>query len=54
MQKFPYIIIVGEQEQNDNTISVRQHGGSDLGTLSVAEFTGIIKKKVNESLNIFK
>lgn len=54
MKKYPYIIIVGEQEANDNTISVRQHGGEDLGTISVNSFSEIIKNKVNESLKTFK
>lgn len=54
MKKYPYIIIVGEQEENDNTISVRQHGGEDLGTISVDTFSNIIKEKVNESLKTFK
>jgi threonyl-tRNA synthetase len=53
MQKFPYIIVVGEQEQNDNTITVRQHGGEDLGTISVIEFTEMINKKISESLKSF-
>ncbi|WP_138434732.1 threonine--tRNA ligase [Winogradskyella algicola] len=53
MQKFPYIIVVGEQEQNDNTITVRQHGGEDLGTISVIEFTEMINKKIKESLKSF-
>jgi threonyl-tRNA synthetase len=54
MKKYPYIIIVGEQEENDNTISVRQHGGEDLGTISVSSFSEIIKNKVSESLKTFK
>ncbi|MEO1031576.1 MAG: threonine--tRNA ligase [Bacteroidota bacterium] len=54
IQKFPYIIIVGEQEENDNTISVRQHGGEDLGRISVEAFSQIIKEKVSESLKTFK
>jgi len=54
MKKYPYIIIVGEQEANDNTISVRQHGGEDLGTISVDSFSEIIKNKVKKSLKTFK
>ena len=42
MNKFPYIIIVGEQEERDNTISVRKHGGEDLGAISIEEFSKII------------
>ncbi len=54
MQKFPYMIIVGEQEENDNTITVRQHGGEDLGTIKVEDFIQIVKEKVNKSLKTFK
>jgi len=54
MQKFPFMIIVGEQEEKDNTITVRQHGGEDLGTITVKEFITIIKDKVNKSLKTFK
>jgi threonyl-tRNA synthetase len=54
MQKFPYMIIVGEQEENDNTITVRQHGGEDLGTITVEDFVKIVKDRVNKSLKTFK
>ncbi len=54
MQKYPYMIIVGEQEENDNTVTVRQHGGEDLGTISAQQFITIVKEKVNESLKTFK
>ncbi|PKV52176.1 threonyl-tRNA synthetase [Aquimarina sp. MAR_2010_214] len=50
MNKFPYIIIVGEQEERDNTISVRKHGGEDLGAISVEEFSKIIKEEINRTL----
>ena len=53
MKKFPYIIIVGEQEENDNTISVRKHGGEDLGTIPIEEFSKIIKKEINRTLKPF-
>lgn len=53
MQKFPYIIVVGEQEENDNTITVREHGGGDLGTISVSEFSEMINNKIKESLKSF-
>jgi len=53
MQKFPYIIVVGEQEENDNTITVREHGGGDLGTRSVNEFSEMINNKIKKSLKSF-
>lgn len=54
MQKYPYMIIVGEQEENDNTVTVRQHGGEDLGTISAQQFISIVRDKVNKSLKTFK
>jgi threonyl-tRNA synthetase len=54
MQKFPFMIIVGEQEEKDNTITVREHGGEDLGTITVEEFVLIVKERVNKSLKTFK
>ncbi|MBU2929012.1 threonine--tRNA ligase [Winogradskyella psychrotolerans] len=54
MQKFPYMIIVGEQEEKDNTITVRQHGGEDLGTINVEDFVKIVKDKISKSLKTFK
>ncbi|WP_103070654.1 threonine--tRNA ligase [Aquimarina sediminis] len=53
MNKFPYIIILGEQEEKDNTISVRKHGGEDLGTISVEAFTKIVKEEINRTLKPF-
>jgi len=54
LKKYPFIIIVGEQEEKDSTVSVRQHGGNDLGTISVKEFVEIIKEEVSRSLKTFK
>ncbi|WP_296314030.1 threonine--tRNA ligase [Winogradskyella sp. UBA3174] len=54
MQKYPFMIIVGEQEEKNNTITVRQHGGEDLGTVSVIEFSNLVKERVSESLKTFK
>ncbi|AXT63459.1 threonine--tRNA ligase [Aquimarina sp. AD10] len=53
MNKFPYIIIIGEQEATDNTISVRKHGGEDLGAISIDEFSEIVKEEINKTLKPF-
>ncbi|MBQ0741587.1 threonine--tRNA ligase, partial [Aquimarina celericrescens] len=50
MNKFPYIIIIGEQEENNNTISVRKHGGEDLGTIPIDEFSKMVSKEINSTL----
>ena len=53
MLKIPYMIIVGEQEQVDNTISVRKHGGDDLGTVTVESFSIIIEEEIKKTLKKF-
>ena len=53
MNKTPYMIIIGENEENENMISVRQHGGEDLGTISVDTFSEIVKTEINKTLKQF-
>jgi len=53
MNKTPYMIILGEQEENKNKISVRQHGGADLGMISVEEFAEIIRNEINKTKKQF-
>ncbi|GAB5400341.1 MAG: threonine--tRNA ligase [Aureisphaera sp.] len=53
MNKIPYMIIVGEQEENDGTISVRKHSEGDIGTMTIEEFTGIVEKQIKETIKEF-
>ena len=39
VSKSPYIIIVGEREEKEKKISVRKHGGKDLGSISSVSYT---------------
>jgi threonyl-tRNA synthetase len=41
--KIPYMLIVGDRESQAHTVSVRAHGGQDLGVKSVAEFAELIR-----------
>lgn len=52
MKKVPYMLIVGEKEMNENSVSVRKHGQGDLGSMSVEEFVAMIDKQVKEEQNI--
>jgi threonyl-tRNA synthetase len=47
MQKIPYLLIVGDKEVENNTVSVRARGGEDLGTMSLDEFKDRLLKEVN-------
>ena len=53
MQKHPYMIIIGEQEEKENKITVRQHGGEDLGMISIEYFSKIIKTEISKTLKPF-
>lgn len=53
MQKHPFMIIIGEQEENENKISVRMHGGEDLGMITTEDFSKIIKTEINKTLKPF-
>jgi threonyl-tRNA synthetase len=50
LEKVPYMIIVGETEANENTISVRKQGEGDIGTITVEEFAKIIDKEISTLL----
>jgi threonyl-tRNA synthetase len=54
LAKIPYMIIVGEEEEQKNKINVRRHGGDEIGALSIEEFVDHINKEVNKSLKPFK
>ena len=53
VNKIPFMVIVGEKEQEENTVSVRKHGEGDLGTFTIEEFTSLIDKEVNNTLVSF-
>ncbi len=53
MKKIPYMVIVGENEEQENKISVRQHGGEDLGMITVEGLTNIINEEIKKSLKTF-
>lgn len=38
MQKLPYILVVGEKERQDGTVSVRARGNHNLGVMPVEDF----------------
>jgi threonyl-tRNA synthetase len=54
MQKLPFMLIIGEKEANDGTVSVRKHGGEDLGTMTVAEFAEVVNTEINKTLKKFE
>jgi len=50
VSKIPFMVIVGEKEENEGTVSVRKHGEGDLGTFSIEEFVSLIKEEINKTV----
>jgi len=47
-RKIPYMIIVGEKEENEGTLSVRKHGKGDLGTFTPDDFIKLVEDEIKE------
>ena len=48
--KVPYMVIVGENEEKDGTVSVRRHGNINDGTMPLGDFVAMIQKAIKEEL----
>ncbi len=46
IQKTPYLLIVGDQEVADGTVSVRARGGDDLGSMTISQFFELISTEI--------
>ena len=53
VKKIPFMIIVGEQEEKTNTISVRRHGGENLGSITIEAFKKLIDADISNTLEQF-
>ncbi|MDR4988822.1 MAG: threonine--tRNA ligase, partial [Bacteroidales bacterium] len=49
-RKIPYMLIVGDKEETENTVSVRKHGEGDLGSFSIEEFVQLIENEINKHI----
>ena len=53
IKKIPFMIVVGENEAKNDTISIRRHHGDDLGEMKIEKFIDIIKKEVSDCIPKF-
>ena len=47
LEKVPYMLIVGEKEQEENAVSVRDRKEGDIGSLKLDDFVKLILEKVS-------
>ncbi len=50
LKRIPFMLIVGEKEEESNTVSVRKQGEGDLGTFELQEFANLIEKEIEKAL----
>ncbi len=53
IQKIPYMLIVGEKEMNEGTVSVRRQGEGDLGTMEIEAFAKLVNEEIEAKLQEF-
>ena len=46
MQKIPYMLVVGDREAENGTVSVRTRAGEDMGAMPFEDFLAIINEKI--------
>ena len=51
VKKVPFMLVVGEKEQEERKVSVRKHGQGDLGSFSIEEFIQYFRGIISESLS---
>ncbi len=51
LARVPYMLIIGEQEQQAGTVSARKKGTGDVGVLSIAEFAVQVQNEIKEMLS---
>ncbi len=46
LERVPYILVVGEKEQEEKTVSVRDRKNGDIGSMPMSEFMSLILDKI--------
>jgi threonyl-tRNA synthetase len=48
--KMPFMLIIGEKEASSGSVSVREHGQGDLGTMAPEAFAALVKERIGKQL----
>ncbi len=51
LKRIPFMLIVGENEANEGTVSVRKQGKGDTGVMKIEEFANFINKQIASELS---
>ncbi len=47
LQKIPYMLVVGDRDMENQTVSLRLRTGQDLGAMSMEDFLQRLKERVD-------
>ena len=50
LKRIPFLLIVGEKEQENGEVSVRKQGEGDKGSMKIANFAELLNNEVKESI----
>ena len=53
LKRIPYMVIVGEKEEAEGLVSMRQQGGGEQRTMTIQEFIDKINAEVAEQTRNF-
>ena len=51
LKRIPFLVIVGEKEMNEGTVSVRRQGGIDAGSMSAEDFVTLVSNEIKAQLS---
>jgi threonyl-tRNA synthetase len=46
LKRIPYLLIVGEKEEANQTVALRKQGQGDLGSFSISDFIDLIQNEI--------
>ena len=50
LEKIPYMLVVGDRDMENGTVSVRHRSGEDLGAMSLDQFAAMLKEEVDNKV----
>ena len=50
LKRIPYLLIIGEKDTADGTVSVRKQGEGDRGSMKIQEFVDLIRSEISQEL----
>ena len=53
LKKVPFMLVLGEKEEADNSVSVRKQGEGDKGSMPISDFADLVNMEVKQKMESF-